>query len=146
MLKLRAMGTLFPDDPEYPDYRQMPTVAVRFHGLVVEVVPAILIVVGVVSGLCPIHEPQPEPPHRDMVHVDQAEPGVVEALPPPAPPPMPFQTFDSNDVVRRNWTARARAHQHMVASSMQMSGGVLWFASTQADAARLKRPPTGRFF
>lgn len=58
------MGNLFPDDPEYPDYRSMPKIAVKFLGMTVTVVPAVVLVVTVgVAPLCPVPHKLRHQPH-----------------------------------------------------------------------------------
>jgi hypothetical protein len=130
------MTPLFPDRP---DYQPMPRVAVKFCGKIVEVTPVVLLVVGSLGPLCPVHEHQPEPSHREIVIVADPVKALVEALPPSEP--MPFSNYDaSNDVVRMHWNVQQQKAFQVAANTTMMPSAALWFAANQAARSAVSKP------
>jgi hypothetical protein len=77
--------------------------------------------------------PPPEHVEQHVHHETDLNSIVMQALPPPPLPPMPFHNYDgSNDVVMQSHAQRNWAGFLASATSNQTSAAVLWYASTQA--------------
>jgi hypothetical protein len=112
------MTALFPDRP---DHQRIPNAASEVVEEIIEgVAPVALLVVGSLGPLCPVHDHQPEPTHREIVLFDGPVRTATEALPPTEGPPFVPRHDVNADVIRRHWNAQ----QHSAVSVVrEYSGG-----------------------
>ena len=139
------MGNLFPDDPEYPDHRPIPSPAVE----AVKPTVTSLALTASLGALCPvpprreiaIHEHE-HVPHHDLVEIRPAVAFGVGGSPSSSGDPMTWQNGSVNDAamiaIRRHHALRA-AHARIAASMSMGSPAVL--LSTDASMTLLPTYP-----
>jgi hypothetical protein len=118
------MGTLFPDDDEYPDHRSLPARLAHVSGQV-----AFLLVAGFFAmwDLRPGAQSKPDPPQREFipppVSLPAAGVGSTSAV--------PFGSGNNSQdtaiaVIRQAAHARRDMHARVLASSSGMVGSPLY--------------------